>query len=150
MIGDGKMYCMSIDQILDAIVGDEEIVLYRSTASDRLGLSRGWGIPIHFYTEDDKMISSSYLRPKYVADISSIESIECGGRLCTDHEMTVCDVLLYEEDTQTVLECLAGYYYRNGGDTSGLMAVAEKLGVERKIDVCLDKYYEDAISYYDE
>ena len=142
------MYYSDMHILIDTFLRNEEIIICRGTASSVLGLSNRWRLPLEFYTTNKDFINSSSLIGHYVESLEDMEpyTTEIRGRKYTNLEYTTCDVILHTEDMQTVLETLAGYYFRHKESVEGLLPLAKQLGAEARIG----EHLEHATEYYND
>jgi len=141
------MHCVSIKGIVKTVLKNEKILLCRETAAAYLNLSNGWGIPCKFYIENSDFRNSTYIRGIYIQKIDTKDTEEKCGILCTNKERTICELIKYGCDVQTILESISNYYYENGEKIPPtLLEKIKAYGIEEEFN----KYLTDAIDYYNE
>lgn len=141
------MYCVSIEGIVNTVLKNENILLCRETAAAFMGLSNGWGIPCKFYTTNKGIMNSRYVRGIPVEKIDMDNIWESDGIYCTDRERTICELIKFDCDIQTILESMSNYYYENDGSfTNVLLSMVKQHGIEGQFN----GYVQDAIDYYNE
>lgn len=138
------MFCASINGIINTILDGADIIVCRETAADMLGLSRGWGLPLTFYSADDKVINSAYIRGICRSNIEEEYIIQLNGVRYTNVEYTICDMIANDCCEQTIVESLASYYYDHKESFDGLKDITHRMGIEEK----LEEFTDDAIHYF--
>ena len=140
------MYGFTIESIYNKLYPNTKKVLCRETAARYLGLSKGWGIPVHVYFDTGKVIDSEYFIGHKVDDLQIIPYINQNNIYCTTAEKTLCDLLASESCIQTLNQSLITYYYRKNGEITELLKFAESNGLCTQLQ---DRLHH-ALEYYDE
>lgn len=138
------MFCVEIESIVNTLFKNENIVLCRGTAASYLGLSNGWGIPLEFYTTNNKIMNSNYINGIIVDSLEELNIIKINDILCTNKETTICDLIIHECSVQEILESMADYYYEHEESFDGIMETVERYRIIKEFN----SYVKDAIEYY--
>lgn len=115
------------------------------SASRLLGLSPNSGLPLTILSTEPVEISTPDVEVVVVDNINLTNSRIIYGVTVTGIEQTICDMLLYDRNSQTIVEALCYYYYSVGEEESwgNLPQIAEEYGVLEE----LESYMDDAIDH---
>jgi hypothetical protein len=115
------------------------------SASRLLGLSPNKGLPLTILSTQPLTVTTPDVEVVIVENIVLDNAESSYGAIVTSVEQTICDMLRYERNPQTIVEAMCHYYYSHGEpDTWGsLRQIAEDHGV---LDAFED-YIEDALAH---
>jgi len=142
-----NIYCVDIKDIVDKVLSNNDIVLRGQTSAKFLNMCSMWGIPVRYYTNTN-IIRSNYIYGDRLPSNFTFNTIEHRGIKCLDEIDTICDMLLNidECDDQYIFESISYYYETHNHDITDLLARIKYFNILSTFN----KYYQDAIEYYND
>jgi hypothetical protein len=122
MLANGRSQYSSNREWFNSVLSGKDVVLCHTSALECLGQFSGYvnenQIDVYATVREPYENINSYL----VEGFDDLEVVNIGGLRCTSFNQTVNDMLRDYDiiDEQSLVQALAGFYYRSGGNFDGL------------------------------
>jgi len=132
-----------------AVIGGEDVILRYTSALEHLELFLGYmneKVIDVYAKEPGKYENVDY---RIVDTFDGIDTVRFGNVLCTSVNQTINDMLADFDniDEQSLIEGLAGYYYKNGESFNGISIKPENMDTFNSIKDWAIEYYDEPSSY---